>query len=91
MTSFLGVPVTAHDEVFGNLYLTDKIGWSEFTQDDEDLVRALALAAGIAIENARLHRASRKSPYLRTGIGLHAISTTRSSSGSSLWGSPCRV
>ena len=55
MTSFLGVPVTAHDEVFGNLYLTDKIGWSEFTQDDEDLVRALALAAGIAIENARLH------------------------------------
>jgi len=55
MTSFLGVPVTARDEVFGNLYLTEKIGWSEFTKDDEDLVRALALAAGIAIENARLH------------------------------------
>lgn len=55
MTSFLGVPVSARGEVYGNLYLTDKIGWSEFTKDDEDLVRALAHAAGIAIENARLH------------------------------------
>jgi len=55
MTSFLGVPVKAHDEVYGNLYLTDKIGSAEFTQDDEELVTALALAAGIAIENARLH------------------------------------
>ncbi len=55
MHSFLGVPVTAHDEVYGNLYLTDKPGWSEFTQDDEELVKALAQAAGIAIENARLH------------------------------------
>lgn len=55
MRSFLGVPVAAHDEVYGNLYLTDKIGWSEFTQDDEALVVAFAQAAGIAIENARLH------------------------------------
>jgi signal transduction histidine kinase len=55
MRSFLGVPVMAHDEVYGNLYLTEKVGWSEFTQDDEDLVRSLAVAAGIAIENARLH------------------------------------
>jgi signal transduction histidine kinase len=56
MTSFLGVPVKVRDEVFGNLYLTDKIGWSEFTSDDEALVGTLALGAGIAIENARLHR-----------------------------------
>ena len=56
MTSFLGVPVKVRDEVYGNLYLTDKIGWSEFTEDDEHLVAALALAAGIAIENARLHQ-----------------------------------
>ncbi len=55
MRSFLGVPVAAHDEVYGNLYLTEKIGWSEFTQDDETLVLAFAQAAGIAIENARLH------------------------------------
>jgi len=56
MTSFLGVPIKVRGEVYGNLYLTDKIGWSEFTSDDEALVAALALAAGIAIENARLHQ-----------------------------------
>ena len=56
MTSFLGVPLKVRGEVYGNLYLTDKIGWSEFTSDDESLVAALALAAGIAIENARLHQ-----------------------------------
>ena len=56
MTSFLGVPIKVRDEVFGNLYLTDKIGWSEFTREDEALVTSLAVAAGIAIENTRLHR-----------------------------------
>jgi len=55
MNSFLGVPIKVRDEVYGNLYLTDKIGWSEFTSDDEALIGALAVAAGIAIENARLH------------------------------------
>lgn len=60
MTSFLGVPLKVRDEVYGNLYLTDKIGWSEFTKDDESLVAALALAAGIAIENARLHKRVRE-------------------------------
>ncbi len=55
MTSFLGVPLKVRGEVYGNLYLTDKIGWSEFTSDDEALIGALAVAAGIAIENARLH------------------------------------
>lgn len=56
MTSFLGVSIKVRDEVYGNLYLTNKIGWSEFTRDDEALTEALALAAGIAIENARLHQ-----------------------------------
>lgn len=55
MTSFLGVPIKVRDEIYGNFYLTDKVGWSEFTVDDENLVGALALAAGVAIENARLH------------------------------------
>jgi signal transduction histidine kinase len=55
MTSFLGVPIKVRDEVYGNLYLTNKVGWTEFTSDDEALIGALALAAGIAIENARLH------------------------------------
>ena len=56
MTSFLGVPIRIRGEVYGNLYLTDKIGWSEFTSDDEALIGSLAIAAGIAIENARLHQ-----------------------------------
>ena len=56
MKSFLGVPIRLRDEVYGNLYLTDKIGWSEFTNDDASLVEALALAAGIAIENTHLQQ-----------------------------------
>ena len=56
MTSFLGVPIKVRDEVYGNLYLTDKVGASEFTHDDQALVEVLALAAGIAIENVRLHQ-----------------------------------
>jgi signal transduction histidine kinase len=56
MTSFLGVPVLMRGEVFGNLYLTDKVGWSEFTLDDEHIASGLAVAAGIAIENAHLHQ-----------------------------------
>ena len=55
MTSFLGVPVRVRDEIFGNLYLTEKIDGPEFTETDEALVSALAVAAGIAIDNARLH------------------------------------
>jgi signal transduction histidine kinase len=55
MRSFLGLPVRARGEVYGNLYLTDKEGASEFSEQDEALAEALALAAGIAIENNRLH------------------------------------
>jgi len=61
MGSFLGVPIKVRDEIYGNLYLTDKIGWSEFTSDDVALVDALSQAAGIAIENARLHDRVRRS------------------------------
>ncbi|KWX63267.1 histidine kinase [Mycobacterium sp. NAZ190054] len=59
MRTFLGVPVRIRDEVFGNLYLTDKIGGQPFSEDDEVLVQALAAAASIAIENARLYEQSR--------------------------------
>jgi signal transduction histidine kinase len=54
MASFLGVPITVRDAVFGNLYLTDKRSGEVFTDIDEELVVSLAGAAGIAIENARL-------------------------------------
>jgi len=55
MRTFLGVPVRIRNEVFGNLYLTEKHGGSEFTVEDESLVMSLASAAAVAIENARLH------------------------------------
>ncbi len=56
MRSFLGVPVRARDAVYGNLYLTEKVGGGTFTDTDERLVVALAAAAGVAIDNARLHQ-----------------------------------
>jgi signal transduction histidine kinase len=55
MRSFLGVPIRVRNEVFGNLYLTDKTTAEAFTDVDEELVVGLAAAAGVAIENARLH------------------------------------
>jgi signal transduction histidine kinase len=55
MHSFLGVPVRIREQVFGNLYLAEKQGAAEFTEDDEEIVVALAAAAGVAIENARLY------------------------------------
>jgi two-component system, NarL family, sensor histidine kinase DevS len=59
MRTFLGVPVKIRDEVFGNLYLTEKANGQPFSEDDEVLVLALAAAAGIAIANARLYAQSR--------------------------------
>lgn len=59
MRSFLGVPVRIRDRVFGNLYLTEKRGGAEFNADDEVVVQALAAAAGVAVENARLFEQSR--------------------------------
>src|SRR6185436_14060915 len=55
MTSFLGVPIAVRGKVFGNLYLCDKSGGDVFTDVDQELAIGLASAAGIAIENARLH------------------------------------
>jgi two-component system, NarL family, sensor histidine kinase DevS len=60
MRSFLGVPVRIRDEVYGNLYLTEKAGGGEFDEDDEAVLVALASAAGVAIENARLYEEARR-------------------------------
>ncbi len=57
---FLGVPVWARGEVFGRLYLTEKHSAEGFTEDDEIVVRALAGAAGIAIDNSRLYETARR-------------------------------
>lgn len=55
MRTFLGVPVKVGEKAWGNLYLTDKRGGGQFTDDDEDIIKALAAAAGVAIDNARLY------------------------------------
>ncbi|MEV7180128.1 GAF domain-containing protein [Kitasatospora sp. NPDC093679] len=55
MRTFLGVPVRVREEVFGNLYLTDKRNGEEFDADDESVISTLAVAAGVAIDNARLY------------------------------------
>ncbi|GHB31630.1 histidine kinase [Streptomyces xanthochromogenes] len=59
MHSFLGVPIRVREEVFGNLYLTEKRGGAEFDDADESLLATLAVAAGVAIENARLYAEAR--------------------------------
>ncbi|MEV5480403.1 MULTISPECIES: GAF domain-containing sensor histidine kinase [Streptomyces] len=60
MRTFLGVPIRVQGEVFGNLYLTEKRGGAEFSEEDLHMVRVLATEAGIAIGNARLHAATRQ-------------------------------
>ncbi len=60
MRSFLGVPVRVREEVYGNLYLTEKEGGADFDEEDEALLVALAAAAGVAIDNARLYEEARR-------------------------------
>jgi len=60
MKSFLGVPIRVRDKVFGNLYLSEKTSGDDFTAADENVVTALAAAAGVAIDNARLYEDARR-------------------------------
>ncbi|GAA0680092.1 GAF domain-containing protein [Kitasatospora atroaurantiaca] len=60
MKSFLGEPIRVRDEVFGNLYLTEKLNGNAFTPEDAQVVHALAAAAGVAIENSRLYEEGRR-------------------------------
>ncbi|WP_067461198.1 GAF domain-containing sensor histidine kinase [Actinomadura macra] len=86
MRTFLGVPIRVRDEVFGNLYLTEKAGGGEFEEEDQIVVTALATAAGVAIENARLYEETRRrerwleasaeiSTALLSGTGLHEVTS----------------
>ena len=73
MKSFMGAPVTARGRVFGNIYLTEKLGAPEFSEEDEKALIVLAAQAGVAIENARLHaEAKRRERWLD---GVREIST----------------
>ncbi|NBM19743.1 GAF domain-containing sensor histidine kinase [Streptomyces sp. GC420] len=73
MRSFLGVPIKVRDEVFGNLYLTEKRGGKSFEAEDEAVLSTLAVAAGVAIENARLYEeARRRERWLRASAEVTA-------------------
>ncbi len=54
MTTFLGVPITVRDRVYGNLYLTERLGGGSFQEEDERAVITLAAQAGVAVETARI-------------------------------------
>ncbi|MEU6238882.1 GAF domain-containing protein [Kitasatospora sp. NPDC047058] len=60
MRTFLGVPIRIRGKVFGNLYLTEKRGGGEFDAEDESVLATLAVAAGVAIDNARLYARARQ-------------------------------
>ncbi|ROR90849.1 GAF domain-containing protein [Nocardioides aurantiacus] len=83
MHSFLGVPVRTRDRVFGNLYLTEKSGGGDFDDLDEDVVVALASAAGVAIENARLYEeAGRRENWLAATAEVTAVLSGADAAGS---------
>ncbi|MFZ2174778.1 MAG: GAF domain-containing protein [Rhodococcus sp. (in: high G+C Gram-positive bacteria)] len=69
MKSFLGVPIMMRGTVFGSIYLTEKVGGSEFTDEDEVILRALATSAGVAIDNARLFEESRTRERWLSALG----------------------
>ena len=74
MTTFLGVPVRIGGTVFGNLYLTEKAGGRPFTSHDEELVQALANAAGYVIDNARsFARSERRRRWLSATARLAEV------------------
>ena len=65
MNTFLGAPIRVRGEVFGRLYLTEKNGGRDFTEDDETVLQALAGAAAVAVDNARLYgEAQRRQRWL---------------------------
>ncbi|MET8181281.1 GAF domain-containing protein [Streptomyces sp. NPDC005336] len=71
MRSFLGVPIRVREEVFGNLYLTDKRGGHDFDAEDEAVITTLSMAAGVAIDNARLYEeAQRRQRWLEANAEI---------------------
>ena len=77
MASFLGVPVVVREQVWGNLYLTEKQGGEEFDAVDEESAMILAAWAAIAIDNARLYEsvAARRDELEQTTRRLEAART----------------
>ncbi|MFP4233465.1 MAG: GAF domain-containing protein [Nitriliruptoraceae bacterium] len=72
MRSFLGAPIRVGGEAYGNLYLTEKRGGGGFSQEDQDLLVALAAVAGSAIANARLYAEVRRRERWLEAVGAVA-------------------
>jgi signal transduction histidine kinase len=77
MTSFLGVPIVLRGVAYGNLYLTEKAGGQDFTDEDSELSQLLAAQAAVAIENARLYESSTR--WLRQFESLNEVGNALSS------------
>ncbi|MEU0075573.1 GAF domain-containing protein [Streptomyces sp. NPDC006332] len=79
MNTFLGVPIRVRDQIFGNLYLTEKRGGLQFDEEDESVLATLAVAAGVAIDNARLYEESRlRERWLRANAEItHSLMSGR--------------
>ena len=71
MQTFLGVPILLRGVAYGNLYLTEKEGGEEFTEDDQEVIQLLAAQAAVAIENTRLYETSTR--WLRHLESLNEI------------------
>lgn len=69
MHTFLGTPIRIRDEIYGNLYMAEKLGAAQFTSADEATLVALAAAAGVAIENARLYDLSQRQRRWSQALG----------------------
>ena len=77
MSTFLGVPIVLRGVAYGNLYLTEKAGGEDFTEEDEELSVLLAAQAAVAVENARLYESATR--WLRQLESLHEISAALAS------------
>jgi signal transduction histidine kinase len=77
MQSFLGVPIVLRGVAYGNLYLTEKAGGQDFTDEDSELSQLLAAQAAVAIENARLYESSTR--WLRRFESLNEVGNALSS------------
>src|SRR5919108_1441965 len=77
MKTFLGVPILLRGVAYGNLYLTEKAGGTEFTSEDEELTKLLAAQAAVAIENARLYEAAKR--WSKQLESLNEVSTALAS------------
>jgi signal transduction histidine kinase len=75
MDRLLGVPIQAGEQLFGMLYLTDRLDDLPFTQEDQWLVESLAGYAALAIAGTQLSEQRGRLTLLeereRVGMELH--------------------